>query len=238
MRTSENPQVPTGPSKLWLAVCAGLCVAILAFGLSGARSNYGDLAYEFGYNLPIAAVLAGVLHLAFRRRGPPSTGWIGFALVYGSLIATALVAHHRQKQEIRQAAAEVQQTLSAVQAAASAGTSLPPPLPVTGTGNTEAARVGIVMKTMVNRMLAQRREYELELDSIGWGKILDGQRLRSDATLAESRAMLQRARDAVAKYKSATPDLFSMARRDIEVADLSSSTKQSMLAGFDKSLNP
>ena len=224
----------TGPSKAWMAACAAVCMAILAYGAFGDRESSGNLAYQVGYNLPIAIFIAGGLHLAFRKRESSRTSWIGFALVYISLITASLIAGQRLKSEVKDAAVQVQQSLAAVQAAASAGTNTPPPMPVTNVGTSDGGKMGLVMKTMVNRMLAHRREYELELDAIGWGKILDGQRLKNDVTLAESRTMIQQAKDVVLKYKSKTSDLFAIIRQDIERSDLSPSSKQSMLAGFDR----
>lgn len=226
-------QQRAGPSRTWMAACAALCVAILAYGALGDREPSGDFGYQVGYNLPLAIFIAGGLHLAFRKRESSHTSWIGFALVYISLITASLIAGQRLKPEVKDAAVQVQQSLAAVQAAASAGTTTPPPIPVTNAGTSEGGKMGVVMKTTVNRMLAHRREYELELDAIGWGKILDGQRLKGDVTLAESRTMLQQAKDVVLKYKSKTSDLFVTIRQDIERSDLSSSSKQSMLAGVD-----
>gem|GEM_PF-2200050 len=190
-------------------------------------------AYQVGYNLPIALFIAGGLHLVFRKRESSRTSWIGFALVYTSLIVASLIAGQRLKSEVKDAAVQVQQSIAAVQAAVSAGTTTPPPMPVTNVGASEGGKMGFVMKTMVNRMLAHRREYELELEAIGWGKILDGQRLKNDVTLAESRTMIQQAKDVVLKHKLKTSDLLVTIRKDIERSDLSPSAKQSMLAGFD-----
>ena len=87
---------------------------------------------------------------------------------------------------------------------------------------------------MMNRMLAQRREYELELEAVGWSNVLDGERIGKDSTLAESKTMLRQARDIVAKYRARTDDLFVQIRRDIETSGMKQDSQRSMLAGFDK----
>lgn len=235
MTTTEQAQIPSRPGRAWMSACAALCLAILAYGALGEREPANTLAYQLGYNLPIALFLAGALHLVFRKTETSSTSWLGFALVYAALVIGSIISNNRQKAELRQAATEIQQTISAVHAAASAGVPPTLPPPVAATGSSEAAKISVVMKTMVNRMVASRREYELELNAVGWERILDGQRLRADVTLAESRTMLQQAKDVVAKYKAKTPQLFTTIRADIETSDLSYSSKQSMLAGFDKS---
>ncbi len=235
MPTPEGIQMSTSPSKAWMFACAALCTAIVGYGLQGDMDPPGDLAYQIGTYLPIALFLAGGLHLTFGKRETSKTGWLGFALVYASLVTAAVITTNRQKVEFRKAATDIQQTISAVQAASSAGVAPPSPSSLSATGTSEAAKASVVMKTIVNRGVANRREYFLELDAIGWGKILDGQRLRNDPTLVESKTMLQQAKDVARKYKSKTFQLLATARQDIENSDLSSSSKQSMLAGFDKS---
>ena len=163
------------------------------------------------------------------------TSWIGFALVYASLVTASVITSNRQRNELRQVAAELQQTVATVQSNIASGSAAPPQTQTTAAGTTESGKIGVVIKSMMNRMLAQRREYELELDAIGWSKILDDQRLRNDSTLAESRTIIQQAKDIVGKYRSRTSDLFTQVRRDIEISDLTASSKQSMLSGFDKS---
>jgi hypothetical protein len=46
--------------------------------------------------------------------------------------------------------------------------------------------------------------------------------------------MLKQANEIVLRYKSKNADLFSTIRQDIELSELSSSSKQSMLTGFDR----
>jgi hypothetical protein len=234
MSAPGEVQASESPSRLWWAVCGGLCAAILAYGGLGYKEPSGNLAYQFGYNLPIAIFIGGGLHLAFRKRESSRTGWMGFALVFASLITASLIANQMMKSDVRDAAAHLEQSIAAVQAAASAGTATPPPMPITNSGSSDGAKMGVIIKTMVNRMLALRREYELELDAIGWGKILDGQRLKTDVTFAESRTILKQANEIVLRYKSKNADLFSTIRQDIELSELSSSSKQSMLTGFDR----
>lgn len=228
-------QVSATPSRAWFASCAAVCLAILAYGAFGNGESSNNLAYQLGHDFPIAILIAGALHIAFRKRESNRTSWIGFALIYASLITASVLASNREKSDLRQVAVEVHQTMAAVQSSIASGSAAPPPMQTTAAGTTESGKMGVVIKTMMNRMLAQRREYELELDAIGWSKILDGQRLRNDSTLAESRTIIQQAKQIVGKYRARTNDLFIQVRRDIDVSDLAAYSKQSMLSGFDRS---
>ena len=228
-------QLSATPSRAWYASCAAVCLAILAFAVFGNGDASPDLAYQLGHDFTIAIFIAGALHIAFRKRESNRTSWIAFGLIYASLIAASVIASNRQKTGLRQVASEIQQTVAAVQSSIVSGSASPPPIQTAAAGTTVSAKIGVVIKTMMNRMLAQRREYELELEAIGWSKLLDGQRLRNDSSLAESRTILQQAKVIVAKYRSRTNDVFIQVRRDIENSDLTANSKQSMLSGFDDS---
>lgn len=224
----------SAPGKTWLVACGVVCAAILAYGFAPNRDAGSDLAYQLGYNLPIAIFIAGLLHVFFRKREPARTSWIGFVVIYVSLVASAMIAANLFEARMRAVAVEVDKTMSAVQASVSTGSPLPAPLQVNTTAG-NLTTVEDVVRAVVNRSLAQRREYELELSAIGWEKILDGTRLRADSTLVESRTMLQQGRTIVAKYRSRTDALYSQIRQDIESAALPSGARASMLAGFEKS---
>lgn len=234
MPASLEARIPAMPSRTWFASCAAICLAILAYGAFGNGETSSDLAFQLGHDFPIAIFIAGALHIAFRKSESNRTSWIGFALIYATLIVASVIASNRQKVEIRQAAAEVQNAVAAVQSSIASGTASPLPIQINNNVTTEAGRIGILVKTMMNRMLSNRREYEIELDAIGWSKILDSQRLRNDSSMAEGRIMLQQAKEIVSKYRKRTNDLFVQVRRDIETSDLTANSKQSMLTGFDK----
>lgn len=232
---SETQRGPL-PSTAWMIVCGAICAAILAYGLLGYKSVTGGMAYQAGRDLPVALVLSGVLYFAFLKREKSGTGWLGLLLVYASLVGASYLASQRVKADIRDAVSQVHETLSAIQEANITGTAAPEPKPVVASGSSEGARMGAVMQALVNRSLVQRREYELELEAIGWSSILDAKRLNTDPTLSESREILQKAGDVVEKYRQKTARIFTEMREDIERSDLSAETRRSMLEGFDSTL--
>ena len=122
------------PSKTWLVTCAALCLAIVAYGVLGEKDSSGDVAYQLGYNLPIAIFIAGGLHLGIRRREPAQAGWVGFLVIYAALVAASFIATNRQRGELKTAAAEIERTVVAATQATSASTPVAPP-PVPGRTN-------------------------------------------------------------------------------------------------------
>lgn len=224
-------------SKAWIASCATLCVGILAYGVFAERDPSGDFAFRVGYNLPIAILVAGALHLVFRRREPASAGWIAFFAIRAALVASTTISADRQRANLTTAVVEIDRTITAAQrtvATTSVNAVNPAPLPTAPVAAGEAGQVEMVIKTIMNRMLAQRRDYELELEAIGWSAVLEAHRLRKDVTLTESKTMLRQARDIVSRYRDRTDDVFREIRAEIDRSGLSPSTKRSMLAGFDK----
>lgn len=236
MTASDEITASDWPSTTWLASCTAICIAILVYGYLGEKDASRNLAYLLGYNLPIAIFIAGGLHVAFRKRESNRTSWLGLLLIYIALVASSLLAASKQREELKTAASEIDRAILATMPSRS-DTPASPPLatstaPVAGG---EAGKMEETAKTMLNRSATERREYELELNAIGWSDVLNGKRLQRDSALSESRTMLRQARDIVAKYSGRTNELFVQLRRDIETSDLSPASKRSMLEGFDKS---
>lgn len=218
----------------WFIVVALACVGVLGWGASGAKPADGNLAYQFGADLPLAGVLAGAVHLLFRHRLPGGFGWLGFGLIFASLMGASVMASSRQQRELRAVAGEVSRTVAALQSSVASGTALPSNMPQSPAGTTDAQKMGALLNSMVNRSLTERRNYEAELDAVGWTRVLDGPRLQQDRSFAESEGMFERARAVMAKYRSRSDEVFTEMRREIEGADLGSEAKRGMLTGFDK----
>ena len=93
------------------------------------------------------------------------------------------------------------------------------------------------VKEFIDRFVAQRNDYLLELDAIGWSSILDAKRIRNDTTLSESKAMLERAKAIADKYEKKTADLMNGTRAYINALNISESNKREMLAGFARGIS-
>lgn len=238
MSATLETQRSAKPGNTWRIACALSCVAVFAYAFYGRNHALGEgVPYQMGYNLPIAAILSGALHLFFRKRESSQTGWLGFALIYASLIAAASIAESRQKSELRTVATEMQNSISAIDISASSSQSTPIPPPITSSATGEAGKIDVLLKTVLNRAISQRREYMLELEAIGWPNILDGSRLKNDSTFAQSRTMVQQAKDIVAKYRSRTDTLYAQMRRDIETSGMGTELRRATLAVFDQRLS-
>lgn len=138
------------------------------------------------------------------------------------------------KQEERRMVAEMRDTLTVAEAALDSKGPVPKRAPALPAGSSDTAKASAVFQNMVNRTVAQRREYEGEIEAAGWMRILEGTRLAKDSNLGESRAIIQRARAVITKYRAGGDELIAASRREIETIDVSAKTRKSMLEGFDR----
>jgi hypothetical protein len=116
------------------------------------------------------------------------------------------------------------------------------PRPIGHRANTEPTAKGEFgeverfVKTFLNRMASQRNDYLLELNTIGWNKMLDPERLKKDRALTETRFMTRKAREIMDKYRNKTYAIIDNVPNDIAALDLSDNMKRQMLSGFNKGM--
>ena len=243
------------PVMSWMVALTLVCVAVLAYGHYGDKDHSGGvLASQMGHDFVWAVVIGAGLQLLFRQRVSSRTAWFGFVVIWAALVVASNLATLRVKSASQRLSQELGAVLSAAEtqlrasesppasdtakaaSGSDASTALMPAKPhadlALNSHEKQIETVGVLLKGMVNRVLAQRRDYELELDAIGWSTILDPSRLAGDTTMVGSRTLLKQARTIVAKYRARTDLIFEQSRREIEDADLPANMRQSMLNGF------
>jgi len=92
------------------------------------------------------------------------------------------------------------------------------------------------LKEVMNHCVSQRNDYLVEIDAIGWNKILDPQRIARDTTLAESKATVRKAKEIVKRYKEKTDSLLADTRQEINALNLSTIEKADMTQAFDRGM--
>ena len=99
----------------------------------------------------------------------------------------------------------------------------------------EKIEVARFMKTFTNKAVSQQHDYSLELDdAIGWGNILDFNRIKQDENLNKSKISIKKAKNIVQKYKTQSHELISNAKKDISSLNISEDSKSKMLRGFEE----
>jgi hypothetical protein len=133
-------------------------------------------------------------------------------------------------QERHQLGSELQQIL----AVADGTSSLASPAPAAP--DTDLGRVSGLVRRSVDRRLAINREYTAELEASGWMKVLDGERLSKDRSLAETREIVRRAKETAAKFRARFDWDSVETRRDIEGTGVSKEMRAGLLAGYAQAL--
>lgn len=228
------------PSRAWMTSLAIVCLGIVAYGYLYSKNTTSNFAFLFGYNLPIGLVIWAIFHVAVGRKQGKKNAGLAFAAIFGALIASDLISYSQQKVSATQAITEIQKDYSSITKAATDAQGLPQridrQLDTTPTTKGEFGEMERFMKTFMNKMASQRNDYLLELDAIGWAKILDPERVRQDKTLMESKMMVQQAKDIVGKYRARTYTLLENARKDIGTLNVSENSRQEMASGFDRGM--
>lgn len=228
------------PNRAWLISLAVVCLGIIAYGYLYSKNSTSDLAFLFGYNLPIGLVIWGIFYAAIGRKQGSKKAGLSFLVIFGSLIASGLIGYSQQKSAATQAIMEIQKDYSSITRSATDAQGLPQrieeKLDTTPKTKGEFGEMERFMKTFMNKMASQRNDYLLELDAIGWEKILDAERVKQDRTLVESKIMIQKAKDIVSKYRAQTYGLLENARKDISNLNISENSRREMASGFDRGM--
>lgn len=228
------------PNRAWSISLAVVCLGIIAYGYLYSKNSSSDLAFLFGYNLPIALVSWGIFYAAIgRKQGGKKVG-LSFVAIFGSLIASGLIGYSQQKSAATQAISEIQRSYTSITRSGTDAQGQPQriekELDATPKTKGEFGEMERFMKAFMNKMASHRNGYLLELDAIGWEKILDAERVKQDKALIESKIMIKKAKDIVKKYRAKTYVLLENARKDISNLNISDNSRREMASGFDRGM--
>ena len=239
--TNDQSTAASQGNNTWLVALAVVCVGIIGFGAFYSSNTISDPAFLAGQYLVYALLLWAVFHAVFlRKRGAKISG-ISFAALFIALFAGGLIAASKQQQQAVQAVSSIQQEFGRVVSASTDSSGLPTRIERSPSESPKAkgefGEMERFVKEFIDRFVAQRNDYLLELDAIGWSSILDAKRIRNDTTLSESKAMLERAKAIADKYEKKTADLMNGTRAYINALNISESNKREMLAGFARGIS-
>ncbi|HKQ78998.1 MAG TPA: DUF4339 domain-containing protein [Blastocatellia bacterium] len=227
-------------SRGWLVVLLLLCLVILAYGFFYSKNSTNNLAYLIGYNLPSGLIIWGIFYAFLGRKQGRKLSGLSFVAIYFSLLVSDFIGYTRQKNAAIQAATEIQKEFSTFANSITDSKGAPQRIErivdVSPKAKGEFGEMERFIKTFMNKMASNRNDYLLELDAIGWEKILDPGRMKADKTLIESKVMTQKAKEIVIKYREKTDVLLENARKDINSLNLSENSRSEMLRGFDNSM--
>jgi hypothetical protein len=241
MNTTDQSSTVAKGSNTWIAALGVVCFGIVGFGVFYSTNTISNPAFLAGQYLVYALFLWAIFHAVFlRKRGTKISG-ISFVAIFIALFAGGLIAASKQQQQAIQAVSSIQQELGRVASASTDSSGLPTRIERTPSeipkAKGEFGEMERFVKEFLDRVVAQRNDYLLELDAIGWNSILDAKRIRNDTTLSESKMMIERAKIIADKYEKKTSELMNGTRAHINALNMSESNKREMLAGFERGMS-
>lgn len=241
MNTNDQSATVVQGSNTWIAALAVICFGIVGFGVFYSTNTISNPAFLAGQYLVYALFLWAVFRAVFLSKRGAKVSGISFVAIFIALFAGGLIAASNQQQQAAQAVLSIQQELGRVASASTDSSGLPARIERTLAENPKAkgeyGEMERFVKELIDRFVAQRNDYLLELGAIGWNSILDAKRIKNDTTLSESKVMIERAKVIADKYEKKTADLMTGTRAHINALNMSESNKREMLAGFERGMS-
>lgn len=240
MNSLDHSAPSSDRSTSWMWALAAICLGIVAYGLLYSSNTESDPAFLFGYNLPIAAFVWALFAAAALKKKSKGERFFAFAAIFLSLIAGGILSAAKHKQGAVEALTSIQQEMGRIANTSVDAAGVPMQIDrISSTAPKASGEFGELerfMKEYFDSLVVLRNEYLLELNAIGWPSLLDSRRLAKDTTLSESKVMLERAKLIAAKYEKKNHDFLEGMKTRIKDTNVSDSTKQEMLAGFERGM--
>lgn len=209
-----------------------VCLGILAHGYFYYENSTCDLAGLFISNLGLGMLICIVFHVVTvlaGRKQAKKHAFRSFLAIYGSLIVGGIIGYYHQN-SVSMHATHFSTLIRS--------TTDPQSFLLDNTTITkgESGEIEKFMKVFMNEIASQRNDYSIELNGIGWDKILAPERLKADKSLIESNMIIQKCSKIVDKYRTNTFTLFDNALNDIYNLNISEDLKRRMATGFEQSM--
>lgn len=222
----------------WRIPLALLCLGILLYGALYSKNSISDPAYLIGYEFVYAVIFWGIFHAFYLRKRPGAPKGMAFLAVYAALFAGALMAATKARAQADTAKASIQRDFRQITASSTDAQGNPVPVELAAAVIPEASgeygQIELLVRDYMRQQMAARNSYVRALDSIGWGNILDVQRIKHDHNLAGSRAIIAGAGQSIDTYENRLKHLMQLSRARIGELELSEDAKRAVLEGFDR----
>ena len=237
----EKEITPQPNNNTWKIALAIVCVVMLGYGFLCSITTTANLSYLMGYYFSHALIVWVIFYIAVTRKRRLKIRGISFLAIYISMITGSLIGLCQQKQQENLAMTEIQNQFSTLIKSSTDPQGLPKriekSIDTTPKASGNYGELERFTKEIMGQMISQRNDYLLELETIGWGHILDANRIKADKTFAESRDIIRKAKETVNKYHEKNSALFNNVGGKIRSLNISEPAKSAMLSGFEKGMN-
>lgn len=241
MTTQSQHSGSSTNGSAWIGALVLVCAGILGYGILYSTNAVSDPAYLAGYYFVYALLVWGGFYIIFLRQRGKMIKFTAFVAIYVALFSGGMIAAFKQERQAVKALSSVQQEINRVASSVNSPDGIPARIERFSSQSAEASgefgEMERFMREFIDRLIAQRNDYLLELEAIGWSSILDANRIKDDAMLSESKVMIERAKAIVDKYEKKTSELLRDTKVRIGALSLPESTKKALLAGFERGVS-
>ena len=240
MKEKENTE--QSDDNIWKIVLALVCAGILAYGIFYSNNSIADFAYLLGFNFTPALVIWVIFYVAVGRKRGARIGGFSLLTIYICTIASGFIGYTQNKKESEiEMMSELKNEISEIFEVSTATDSLGVPTlikPINATPKFkgELGEIEKFLKQYINQMLSLRNDYFLDLEAVGWNSILDFNRIKSDETFVESNRIIINTKNIINKYINQSLTFAHSIRDSIKSLNISESTRNSMLSGFNRTV--
>lgn len=218
-----------GWALLWLLCGFGAALALDEFKPVASGARYLALQLLVLSAFMSAAIFMFFRHMRIVSSWPKTFGVVFFlAWFFGSALALDF-ADYKSKLATK----DVNEALDvAIKAAASSGPVDTSALTRLSKATGSTAALEMLIKSSFKHALDLQTEYQLALKKAGVERLVDGQRIQQDKSMAETRAISAEARQVVQVYRQRNLALFETVRQQLEAAPLDEASRRKAFAGM------
>ena len=240
---SYHPSIEKqGSGILWIIFLAILSLCILGYGMFFSKNLIDSLPGLIGYYFPSSVFIWLIFYAIFTRKKGAKIAGISFIIIYVSFMLSGYLSVTMFKIEAKKAITEIETQFEKIAKSSDSPSGIPER--IQEEIQTSPKSKGVIgemerfIKVFMDRSFSLRNDYLLELNAIGWNKILDSTRLKNDTTFTESKFIMNKGKEIVEKYKALTNSLFEDAFAEIDSLEIDEDFKQEMKDGFKRGLEP
>lgn len=225
--------------SIWKIALIIFCFGIITRGYFFSINTFDNILFLILSEFPIAMIIWGIFYLLFARKHGIRVGLISFFIIYTCIIMGYYIGNNEQKYERIKTLKYLRNGMST----STGSITYPEDLyesseQLTDTNsniNDDLLEVEKFIDNYIKDLIALKDEYHQKLKTIGLNKILDANRLKEDEFLIESEVIIKNAKLVVSEYQNKSYNFLFDTREKIKSLNISETSKNAMLLGFDLS---
>ncbi len=240
---SYHPSIEKQDSgNLWIIFLAILSLCILGYGMFFSKILIDSLPGLIGYYFPSSVFIWLIFYAIFTRKKGAKIAGISFIIIYVSFMLSGYLSVTMFKIEAKKAITEIETQFEKIAKSSDSPSGIPER--IQEEIQTSPKSKGVIgemerfIKVFMDRSFSLRNDYLLELNAIGWNKILDSTRLKNDTTFTESKFIMNKGKEIVEKYKTLTDGLIEDMYNEIDNLKMEENLKKEMKDGFKEGIGP